>query len=179
MINSINTQTYSSQLINKTNPTTETEIDEPQKTENINSSIITQSINTKNNFLSFIKTATPEELDNKLISIKQSRPPTAMFSLNKIMNSENSFELAGRINRAIEQFKPEAKVFHKQELELITQGELEGKKSKEVLTDIASLYDEQSDLFKLSMHWGDKGLADSESYSTLVKLTPTYADYYA
>jgi len=179
MINSINTHTYSLQQINKNKPITAATTNDSQKSNNINSRVSTQSINTKNDFNSFINTATPEELDNKLKSIKQSKPPTAMFSLNKIMNSENSFEVAGRINRATAQFEPEAKIFHQQQLELIKQGELEDKTSKEILTDISSLYDEQSDLFKLSMHWGDKGLADSESYPALVKLTPTYADYYA
>lgn len=177
MIDSINTHIYSLQQVNKNNQVAAIESNGSRESNTINST--SQSINAKNDFKSFITTATPEELDNKLSSIKQSKPPTAMFNLNKIMSSENSFELAGRINRTTEQFKLEARDFHKQQLEIIRQGELKGKTSKEILTDITSLYDEQSDLFKLSIHWGDKGLADSESYSTLVKLTPTYADYYA
>jgi len=126
---------------------------------NINNSFTTQSANTNNNFRSFIKTATSEELDNKLKSIKQSKAPTAMFNLNNVMSSENSFELAGRINHSIEQFKPEAEIFHQQQLELIKKGEAEDKTSKDILSNIAKLYDEQSDLFKASMHWGDKGLS--------------------
>lgn len=174
MINSINSHSYALQqtsvntgmvdnTINKTSGTTE---------------YITHN-DSRKNAISFIETATPEELTSKLSNIKESFPPAALFNFNDIMNAKNSFEIAGRVNRATEQFDQEAKVFHNEQLSLIKQGEIEGKSAKEILTDIVNLQDKQSELFKIATNWDRQGLSSPENYEKLVKLTPDYINYYA
>lgn len=174
MINSINSQNYTVQQTRvNTSKVDITANNSPQTPENIN------YIDSRKNAISFIETATPEELTAKLSSIKKSFPPAALFNFNDIINSKNSFEVAGRISRATEQFNQEAKVFHNDRLDLINQGEIEGKSSKEILTEIMNLNDKQSELFKMSTNWGSKGLSSPENYEKLVELTPSYVNYYA
>jgi hypothetical protein len=174
MINSIGSQNYAvQQTRSNVGKVEQTTVNPPKVSENINSS------DARKNAISFIETATPEELTAKLNSIKRSFPPAAMFNFNDIINSENSFEIAGRISRATKQFNQEAKVFHNKQLDLIKQGEVEGKTSKEILTNIMKLTDEQSELFKMSSNWGSKGLSAPENYAKLVELTPSYVNYYA
>lgn len=174
MINSVNAQSYTAQQIYSNASKIE------KATTNASNTINNENnLDRRVNYISFIETATPEELTARLNNIKQFGPPAAMFNFNNIMNSKNSFEIAGRIERTSGQFDQEAKVFHGKQLDLIKQGEAEGKTAKEILTDIMGLHDKQSELFKLSTNWGTKGLAAPENYTTLVKLTPTYADYHA
>jgi hypothetical protein len=174
MINSIGSQNYAIQQTRADSSKVEyTAANTSKSPDNIN------NLDTRKNFTSFIETATPEELTTKLSGIKQFGQPTAMFNFNDIANSKNSFEIAGRINRATQQFDQEAKVFHNKQLNIIKQGEIEGKTSKEILTNIMKLTDEQSELFKMSTNWGSKGLSSPENYAKLVELTPSYVNYYA
>ena len=44
---------------------------------------------------------------------------------------------------------------------------------------IVNMQDEQSDAYKLAMHWGNEGLGSPKTYAKLVELTPSYVNYYA
>ena len=174
MINSIASQNYAVQKTHSSTGFIDKSVNKvSEKTEKIIPN------DSRKNAISFIDTASPEELTAKIHSIKKSYPPAAMFNFNDIINSKNSFEIAGRISRATKKFDQEAKIFHNKQLDLIKQGEVEGKTPKEILTNIMNLTDEQSALFKMSTSWGSKGLSAPENYAKLVELTPSYVNYYA
>ena len=95
------------------------------------------------------------------------------------MNSDNGDEVVGRINRLSAQIEQESRSVLNQEQDLISQGRAEGKSNKDILMSIVKLQDEQSDVYKLAMHWGNEGLGSPKTYAKLVELTPSYVNYYA
>ena len=63
--------------------------------------------------------------------------------------------------------------------EIISQGWANGQSDKDILISIVPMQDEQSELYKMSMSWGTKGLSSPESYDKLVGFTSNYVNYYA
>ena len=174
MITSINSQNYAiQQTRTNTSKAEKTEVNIPKASENIN------SIDTRKNALSFIETATPEELEAKVNSLTGRMPSMAMINLREIMNSENGDELIARIGRLQGRMDQEHRNVLNKEQDLISQGRAEGKSNKDILMSIVKMQDEQSDLYKMSANWGSKGLSSPENYTKLVELTSNYINYYA
>lgn len=176
MINSIG----SARIQHYSSPLTAHKAENNVKTiEGNNHSRQNENNNIKDNFMSFLNSATPKELESRLNTIKQSGPPMAVINLRQILSSKNPMEISERIERTSGQFNQEAKIFHKQQYSLIAEGQAVGKSPKEILTNIAGLYDKQSELFKMSVQWGSEGLSAPDNYSKLVKMTPNYFNSYA
>ncbi|GAA5144134.1 hypothetical protein [Thalassotalea piscium] len=174
MITSINSQNYTvQQTQTNTNKTEETVRNIPKNYENTN------NIDTRKNTLSFIETASPEELEAKVNSLTGRMPSMAVINLREIMNSENGDELVARIGRLQGQMDQEHRNVLDQEQNLISQGRAEGKSNKDILMSIVKMQDEQSELYKMSANWGSKGLTSPENYTKLVELTSNYVNYYA
>lgn len=174
MINSIGSQSYAvQQTRSNVGKVEQTAITTSKSSENTN------NLDTRQNALSFIENATPEELEAKVNSLVGREPSMASINLREIMNSDNENELVGRIARLKGQIEQESRSVLNQEQDLISLGRAEGKSAKDILISIANMQDEQSDLYKMSMNWGNKGLSSPENYEKLVKLTPNYVNYYA
>jgi hypothetical protein len=176
MINSISSQNYAVQKTSaNTSKVEQTTVTTSKSSENIN------SLDTRQNALSFIETASPEELEAKVNSLTGRASPTtgAVINLREMMNSDNGDELNARIHRLKGQIEQEMSNVVNLEQDLISQGRAEGKSAKDILISIANMQDKQSDLYKMSIYWGGEGLTSPESYAKLVELTPTYVDYYA
>ena len=94
-------------------------------------------------------------------------------------NANNGNELLERAKRLSSQVEPEINNVLKKEQDLISQGRAEGKSAKDILMSIVNMQDEQSDAYKLAMHWGNEGLGSPKTYAKLVELTPSYVNYYA
>ena len=103
----------------------------------------------------------------------------AMINLNEILNSDRSFELTERIGRLLGQLEQEHRNVLNLEQDIINQSRADGKSDKEILMSIVQMQDEQSDLYKMSISWGTKGLTSPENYAKLVELTPSYVNQYA
>lgn len=174
MINSIGSQNYAVQQarsnVGKVEQTAENSSKVP---ENVNSS------DARKGAISFIESATPEELEARVNSLIGRMPSAGMINLREIMNSDNGDEVVGRINRLSAQIEQESRSVLNQEQDLISQGRAEGKSNKDILMSIVKLQDEQSDVYKLAMHWGNEGLGSPKTYAKLVELTPSYVNYYA
>jgi hypothetical protein len=175
MINSISSQNYAVQKTSaNTSKVEQTTVTTSKASENIN------SLDTRQNALSFIETASPEELEARVNSLTGRMPSGAAISLNGIKNGDKvDTELFGRIGRLQGQIETEMINVLNKEQDLISQGRAEGGSAKDILISIANMQDEQSDLYKMSMRWGDEGLTSPGNYTKLVELTPTYVDYYA
>ena len=174
MINSISSQNYAiQQTRDNTSKVEQTTVATSKSSESIH------SFDTRQNALSFIETASPEELEAKVNSLTGRMPTGAAINLREILNSDNGDELVARINRLQDQIETEMSYVLNKEQDLISLGRAEGKSAKDILISIANMQDEQSDLYKMSISWGGKGLTSPESYAKLVELTPTYVDYYA
>ncbi|MCG7547416.1 hypothetical protein [Pseudoalteromonas sp. Of7M-16] len=139
----------------------------------------TPSIDNREQYVKYINSASEEKLAGSIDAIKQYGPPIAMFRMSDIEQAANSGEMHDRIGRAIAHFDKEAQKYHKQELAIINDGAKTGKSSKEILMEIVELRDQQSELFKMGINWGSKGLAHPENYDKLVAATPSYVNYYA
>lgn len=174
MINSISSQNYTIQQTRaNTSKVEHTPINTPKPSENID------NLDARKNTISFIETATPEELKKRVNSLVGRMPSAAMINLREIMNSDNGDEVVARINRLSGQIEQESRSVLNQEQELISQGRAEGKSNKEILISIVKLQDAQSDVYKLAMHWGNEGLGSPKTYEKLVELTSSYVNYYA
>jgi hypothetical protein len=177
MINSINSQAVNTQNYARPNKVDNSEPNTVKTSENTSEK--TNIVDTRKDLMSLIEGADPKKLTSQLSEIKQFGHPTAIFNLKNFMSTDNSAEVMGRIDRATKQFEQEAAVFHTKQLDIIQQGEADGKSAKEVLTNIVSLTDEQSELFKMSTNWDNKGLSAPENYEKLVELTSSYVNYFA
>ena len=174
MINSINSQSYAvQQTRSNVGNVEQTTVNSPKEPENVNSS------DARKGAISFIESATPEELEGRVNSLVGRMPSAAMINLREIMNSDNGDEVVERINRLSVQIEQESRSVLNQEQDLISQGRAEGKSDKDILMSIVKLQDAQSDVYKLAMHWGNEGLGSPNTYAKLVELTPTYVNYYA
>lgn len=139
----------------------------------------TNNLDTRANALSFVKTATPEEMKEKVDSLIGRQANLAAINLNEVMKSASQDEILGRINRLNEKIEQESANVLQKEQELISQGREAGKSDKEILIDIIAMQDNQSDLYKMSMRWGNSGLSAPENLSKLRELTPNYVNVYA
>jgi len=173
VINSISSQHYAVQQVrNNTNKVEQISADNTQETKAI------VHYDTRKYAVSFIENASPEELTAKVDSLIGRMPSMAAINLNEIMNADNGFEIAERINRLQEPLKQAHQNVLNLEQDLISQGRAKGKSDKEILMSIVQMQDEQSDLFKMSMNWGTKGLTSPDNYAKLVEYTPNYVNYY-
>ena len=174
MINSISSQNYAvQQTRSNANKVEHTTVNPPKVPENVNSS------DARKGAISFIESATPEELEGRVNSLVGRMPSAAMINLREIMNSDNGDEVVERINRLSVQIEQESRSVLNQEQDLISLGRAEGKSNKDILMSIVKLQDAQSDVYKLAMHWGNEGLGSPNTYAKLVELTPSYVNYYA
>tara|TARA_R110002167_G_scaffold327643_1_gene533907 strand:- start:127 stop:651 length:525 start_codon:yes stop_codon:yes gene_type:complete len=174
MITSVNSQNFAvQQTPTNTNKAEKKEENLPKAYESIN------NIDTRKNAISFIETATPDELEAKVNSLIGRMPSMASINLREIMNSDKGDELIARIGRLQGRMDQEHRSVLNQEQDLISQGRAEGKSNKDILMSIVRMQDEQSDLYKMSANWGSKGLSSPENYTKLVELTSSYVNYYA
>jgi hypothetical protein len=139
----------------------------------------TNNLDTRANALSFVKTATPEEMKEKVDSLIGRQANLAPINFNELRQSPNQDEILGRIKRLNEKIEQESASVLQKEQELISQGRSAGKSDKEILFDIIAMEDNQSDLYKMSMRWGNSGLTAPENLSKLRELTPNYVNVYA
>lgn len=141
----------------------------------------TVTINTRQNMQDIVDRGTDEQAANSLKSIQAYPMAGPLINLRDIMlaTHDSSDNIISRISRISDQFNAEASSVHSKSKEIIRQGELEGKTPKEILQNIIDMYDDQSDLFKLSVSWEGKRLSDSDQYSKLIELTPGYFNAYA
>ena len=138
-----------------------------------------QGHDSRANALAFIESASPEELTNKVDTLKGRMPSLAAINFREIINSGNEEDVLGRINRLQARFEDEAKSALALEQDIINEGRASGKTDKDILLDIVKMRDEQSDLYKMGTRWGVKGLSAPENYQKLVSLTPDYVNTYA
>ncbi len=82
-----------------------------------------------------------------------------------------------RINQLFEQENKQVEISKR---DIISQGQAEGKTAQNILYDLVSMYDSQSDLFKLGRSWeGDFFSFDSnlsEGWSKVLQFTPDVID---
>ncbi len=129
----------------------------------------------RESLLSFIDSASPEEARSRLNSYMKGSP--VMFvNLKAMIVSGKGLEIGGRINQLNDQFRVEAARVDDQEHQLIEHGRAVGKSSKEILTDIVNLYDNQSEIFKVSIGWDGEQWSDPDKYSRLTELTKNYVN---
>ena len=177
MVNSISSQNYAVQQTRaNTSKVEQTAVNPPEASYN------TDNLDFRKNTISFIESATPEELEARVNSLIGRKPSLIGIDMRGIINADNTNngnQLLARIKRLSTQVEPEIRNYLNQEQELISQGRAEGKSDKDILMSLVKLQDEQSDSYKLAMHWGNKGLGSPETYAKLVELTPSYVNYYA
>ncbi|MDK1286426.1 hypothetical protein [Pseudoalteromonas umbrosa] len=94
--------------------------------------------------------------------------------MEDILSSLNVEEMHGRVSREISHFNKEAEQFHKQELAIIKRVEEGGKSAKEIMTDLVTFRDKQSELFKMATSLGSKNLAHPDNYHKFVEYTADY-----
>tara|TARA_R110000782_G_scaffold382_10_gene1214 strand:+ start:253 stop:786 length:534 start_codon:yes stop_codon:yes gene_type:complete len=177
MINSIGSQNYAvQQTRDNTNKVEQIALNPPNKSYN------TDNLDFRQNTISFIESATPEELESRVNSLIGRKPSLIGIDMRGIINTDNANngnELLERAKRLSSQVEPEINNVLKKEQDLISQGRAEGKSAKDILMSIVNMQDEQSDAYKLAMHWGNEGLGSPKTYAKLVELTPSYVNYYA
>jgi len=142
-----------------------------------------QVMSGKEALLEKVVNASPDEMDKILNDISGSGTHLMMISFKGGLPDVNDKELMGRLKRINNDFNVESNNFSNEQKNLIAKGKQQGKPSEEIITDIISLYDQQSELFKTGSGWNGEVISGNklnpDGYKKLLELTPAYMNSYA
>ena len=174
MISGIGNQNYA---VEQVQPKTLSQIEKTSTEEQGHSS---NKFDARENAISFVQTASKEEMKEKVDSMIGRMPSThAMFDLRVLLSRSDGKEILDRIGRLGEKIESEGREVWKKEQDIISQGRANGKSDQDILIDIINMQDEQSDLYKMARRWGESALSSPENYEKIRKLTPSYVNTYA